>query len=288
MSGNTNRLPPPMHPPPPPRSRPSASAQRAHHAAASSDQVSPTGSSGAGASNQALRCAKCPDRRFPNQSRLTQHLATHSNKRPFVCKFPSSSGSGECGSAHNQQYDLNRHIREKHTDTERFKCEECGQILARNTTLQKHKCKKPSNTSRPCPECGVMLEKRSVLPHMREQHGVADPDKMPVFGVLKPDTSSSGAGASASHAPTTDTTTKKRPPLPMAASNQPAPKHRKKDDAATSRQASSQHRSSGGGSSGSVPRQSSHHSSGSSGSLHRQSSQHSSGSGGSRNDRASH
>uniref|UniRef100_A0A336M423 CSON011836 protein n=1 Tax=Culicoides sonorensis TaxID=179676 RepID=A0A336M423_CULSO len=122
-----------------------------------------------------LRCPNC-ERRFASDSELKSHLDNHQRNAFMTCELCGRTTVAANLSAHLQnhfkryfcefcslvsksRYDLEKHIKRKHSGPQFYECAHCNKKLKRKKLLEKHirTCLGPGR-SRVCPHCGVVFE----------------------------------------------------------------------------------------------------------------------------------
>ncbi|KAH8894990.1 hypothetical protein GQ53DRAFT_744407 [Thozetella sp. PMI_491] len=85
-----------------------------------------------------LKTIQCPEpgcsKTFNRPARLTAHLRSHSNDRPFKCKQPG------CDKSYMEEKHLRQHVKGSHTQERKYVCEEpgCDKSFLTGTRLRRH------------------------------------------------------------------------------------------------------------------------------------------------------
>ncbi|XP_061749759.1 zinc finger protein 771-like isoform X1 [Nerophis ophidion] len=109
-----------------------------------------------------LSCSVCAES-FTKSSLLTQHMRTHTRKRPFNCSV--------CGKVYVSRQCLTRHTR-THTGLKPYDCLVCGKSFTRNTYMTQHMRTHTGEKPFNCSICGKRFSRNSYLTsHMRTHTG---------------------------------------------------------------------------------------------------------------------
>ncbi|EXJ88331.1 hypothetical protein A1O1_05261 [Capronia coronata CBS 617.96] len=109
---------------------------------------------------------KCPydgcDKAFNRQARLSEHIRSHTNTRPFTCPHPP------CTKAFLRASHLKHHVKSAHTDVRDYKCTwpGCDASFATGTRLRRHVQAhevKEKFTCRGYPGCNQTFRKQETL-----------------------------------------------------------------------------------------------------------------------------
>lgn len=109
---------------------------------------------------------KCPydgcDKAFNRQARLTEHIRSHTNERPFTCPHPP------CAKAFLRDSHLKHHVKSAHTDVRDYKCtwNGCEASFATGTRLRRHIDSHEAKEKFKCrgyPGCSQIFRKQETL-----------------------------------------------------------------------------------------------------------------------------
>ncbi|KAE8448148.1 hypothetical protein EG329_009752 [Mollisiaceae sp. DMI_Dod_QoI] len=107
---------------------------------------------------------------FNRPARLTAHLRTHTNDRPYVCEYEG------CDKSYFEDKHLQQHIKGSHTHERSFHCdwEGCGKSFLTSTRLNRHKDIHIGHERYRCtayPPCNQTFRKHQTLQrHIRSDH----------------------------------------------------------------------------------------------------------------------
>lgn len=109
-------------------------------------------------------CPEC-SREFKKASKLTRHLITHSNERPFKCL--------DCETSYKRKEHLDRHARTHSTDEKikkPFTCDVCLLSFSDSHHLKRHE---KIHTGLECELCQETFLKKSLLEsHLKSDHAI--------------------------------------------------------------------------------------------------------------------
>lgn len=111
----------------------------------------------------------CP-KTFNRPARLTAHLRSHNNERPFVCEYAG------CDKSYIEEKHLKQHIKGTHTQERDFTCAEpdCGKSFTTSTRLRRHQLVHEGQERYRCrdhPPCNQSFRKHQTLQrHIRSEH----------------------------------------------------------------------------------------------------------------------
>ena len=120
----------------------------------------------------------CPypecDKSFNRPAKLTQHLRSHTNTRPFVCPHPP------CPKDFLRESHLKHHVKSAHSDIRDYICdwEGCGKSFITATRLRRHQATHEGKEKFRCevPGCGETFRKHTTLQkHVTIVHEGKDP-----------------------------------------------------------------------------------------------------------------
>lgn len=96
-------------------------------------------------STKAWICEYCA-KSFSTKYKLTLHLRSHTNIRPYKCC--------QCTASFKQQTDLNTHLKSLHSNDRPFTCTDCGQSFKIPNSLRSHRKRKHNQEGMlTCSEC---------------------------------------------------------------------------------------------------------------------------------------
>ncbi|OAA58608.1 c2h2 transcription factor [Niveomyces insectorum RCEF 264] len=104
---------------------------------------------------------------FNRPARLTAHLRSHTNDRPFKCAV--------CAKAYLEEKHLRQHIKGSHTQERRYVCDQCGKAFLTATRLRRHAAVHAGEDRFRCrgydPACTRTFRKHQTLQrHIRVDH----------------------------------------------------------------------------------------------------------------------
>ena len=111
----------------------------------------------------------CP-KTFNRPARLTAHLRSHTNERPYVCKHEG------CDKAYMDEKHLKAHIKGSHTTERSYQCQwqGCGKSFLTSTRLNRHRAVHEGKNRFVCTEyapCNQTFRKHQTLQrHIRSDH----------------------------------------------------------------------------------------------------------------------
>ena len=110
-----------------------------------------------------FECKMC-GQTFALQFQLKNHMAKHTNKRPYVCEV--------CGKAFKAKHILDRH-RHVHSDIKPFSCEFCGKGFTSNCNLKSHLRTHTGEKPFKCDVCDASFTHNvSLKTHKKSTHGI--------------------------------------------------------------------------------------------------------------------
>ncbi|KAK8114361.1 transcription factor IIIA [Apiospora kogelbergensis] len=122
---------------------------------------------------------------FNRPARLTAHMRSHNNERPFACPYE------DCDKDYIEEKHLKQHIKGTHTKERDFTCTEpeCGKSFTTSTRLKRHQAVHLGQEKFRCrdfPPCNMSFRKRETL----ERHIRSDHENKPAFACteLHPET----------------------------------------------------------------------------------------------------
>ncbi|KAK8138315.1 hypothetical protein PG984_001695 [Apiospora sp. TS-2023a] len=122
---------------------------------------------------------------FNRPARLTAHMRSHNNERPFACPYE------DCDKDYIEEKHLKQHIKGTHTKERDFTCTEpeCGKSFTTSTRLKRHQAVHLGQEKFRCrdfPPCNLSFRKRETL----ERHIRSDHENKPAFACteLHPET----------------------------------------------------------------------------------------------------
>ncbi|KAH8673847.1 hypothetical protein BX600DRAFT_509077 [Xylariales sp. PMI_506] len=107
---------------------------------------------------------------FNRPARLTAHLRSHTNERPFKCTFPS------CDKSYLEEKHLKQHLKGSHSTERSYTCAEsgCGKSFLTSTRLRRHQLVHEGQERFRCreyPPCNQSFRKHQTLQrHIRAEH----------------------------------------------------------------------------------------------------------------------
>lgn len=129
-------------------------------------------------------CKHC-FKRFSHQFYLKQHMITHSNERPFVCKICGKGfGANRLLSAHTRRHEtkdlkcdlcertyrfayLLREHQKSHLKVRDKECYICGKTFIGSKNLYQHRLSHSEEHNRTCNNCGKVLKATSMSAHRK-------------------------------------------------------------------------------------------------------------------------
>ncbi|XP_074656539.1 uncharacterized protein LOC141909807 isoform X2 [Tubulanus polymorphus] len=149
---------------------PAANSNKWHHHNNNSDLVNfnegcdkSADSGGGGGATMKQRshfCTVC-DKSFNWRSNLKEHLASHTNYRPFNCRL--------CGKCFNRSGNLNRHML-SHTANKPFSCATCAKSFSRKCLLTAHEFRHTGARPFECDVCHAAFKQKAHMNDHRRGH----------------------------------------------------------------------------------------------------------------------
>lgn len=106
-------------------------------------------------------CTRDGNQGFPSRNKLSRHIATHSQYKPYTCET--------CGDSFSAQQALDQHVR-THTGETPYLCDTCGKSFKQKSALTMHKRVHTGEKPLVCEVCGKAFGESSNLSKHRKTH----------------------------------------------------------------------------------------------------------------------